>query len=150
MKAKRTSIHASPVMQQLVADLRESHFNQASTVINAVIDRYMYTVEQSMPELTVGEWCALMDTLNGYVTTPISHACQGIHWSVADAFEHEKLGEKWKVDDGFPARVKALNTAQRIAILDARDRFWAAGFEHVANWREALEQCGCRIKEEDQ
>jgi len=144
---KRPSIYVGKTLEQIIVDIQGKHDNKVSAVIKAVADRYAAIIRRNTPEVTVNEWCSLMDILNGYATDSIDQAVNGISWSLEDAIEMEGLGEKWGIDAAFVQRVADLTYEQRLSIIHVGERFWSTKAEEGEKYREMLIRCGARIAE---
>lgn len=75
------------------------------------------------PPLTVGEACLLMDVLNG--TFLDEHTYRFLVVEVSDGITLNQVDRKWDVDGpALVARVAAMSPGQRLALVDAAERFW--------------------------
>lgn len=97
-----------------------------SGAINAAVDRYLEVCKRHTPKLSVGEWCAIFDALNG---TWMLDA-----WSptyiFAEVHDTEGLGDKWGIDQAeLVAKLQGMSYAESVAIADATERFWASDLQ---------------------
>ncbi len=123
---KRINLYIGPRLAQLIEE-RVGDGRSTSSVVNAVADRYLETVRRHTPRLAVNEWLAVFDALNGvWAGDNAALAIQSLPYGVSDHLTLEGAAEKWDVDG--PALVKkleALDWCQRLAVIDAAERFWA-------------------------
>ena len=122
---KKTGLYIGPELHDLLAAHTEAGRSISST-INSIADRYQETIRRSMPKLTLGEWCLIFDSLNGYQSRPAVNAVGGITLNVLDSVELDHLDEKWDVDGhALVKKLRAMSWPQLLSILDASERWWA-------------------------
>ncbi len=121
---KKTGLYIGPELRDLLA-AHTAAGRSISGTVNTVADRYQETVRRSMPRLSLGEWCLIFDSLNGYFASPASTAVGGIALNVSDAVELDRLDEKWDVDGrALVDKLRAMSWPQLLSILDASERWW--------------------------
>lgn len=133
----RLAIHAGPPLDQVL----EGFDGNRSGRLNSVAERYIDVMADEVRRagLSVAEWSAVFDTLNG---AQIEAA--GPDWQLAWAsvMDNPELDEKWGVDhQALGLKLKALSVAGRAAVWDLAARFWAhagdeSGNEQVAAFLE--------------
>lgn len=110
----------------------------------SMIDRYLIIVTDATPALKKAEWCALCDVGNGALFTAPG-AGQTLYFELADAAD--EMSEKWGIDAAELAeRVEAMPLAERYAIAEIVQRFWA--HTHLTT-DAALDVTGAKIAEEE-
>ncbi len=135
---KKTGLYIGPELHDLLADHTAAGRSISST-INTIADRYQETVRRSMPRFSLGEWCLIFDSLNGYFARPASTAVGGIAINVSDGVELDRLDEKWDVDGrALVEKLRSMSWPQLLAILDASERWWAATNENTATVDESI------------
>lgn len=88
--------------------------------VEEVIGRYLLICQRSKPDLTVSEWCALFDVLNGVFFD--EHSIEGVYAEIEDA---EDIGEKWGIDkDALARKLRDMTFAQKAAIAEYSIQFW--------------------------
>lgn len=112
--------------------------------------RYRALLDDAMPTLTEGQWCAVCDALNGYWLLMESR----LGWSdpvrtawanVADADE-DGLGEKWNVDALALAKtLEAMPYVQQAAVCDVVRRFWRHPKLNELPTADLLREAGARL-----
>jgi len=118
-----------------------SDIHSRSGYLNAVADRYRKICIRSRPTLSVGEWCCLIDALNGTVLSDNIDYGSTILWgSIEDACKLDGLGEKWSIDGpALVAKLKQLDLAGVVSVIDAVERFWATqDGAAITSWRDVL------------
>lgn len=121
----KTAIYLPDLMiEQLEA--RERDESSRSGLLARIVDRYAETVRRELPDLEVGEWKLLCDSLNGVIHEPAGH----VGWfaaGVEDSIRLDKLDEKWKVDGkALIRKLSRMSFAQSLAVVDTAERYWAA------------------------
>jgi hypothetical protein len=99
---------------------------EASATVRRIVARYLDLVERELDQIELSEPEALLvcDALNGLWITEA--AAVRLLWAeVADAIAHDRLDAKWGVDgEALVAKLRRLTPGQRLALLDAVERFW--------------------------
>jgi hypothetical protein len=115
-----------------------------SARVNQIAASYLMIVADECPELTLGEWSAVVDVLNG-----ADHAAERnlrfVWASIADADKLDGLGAKWGIDaQALAQRVRDMRLAQLIALTEIGQRYWnlSGGVEHEI----ALKQAGAKVR----
>jgi len=123
---KRINLYVGPRLAQLIKE-RAGEGRSTSGVVNAVADRYLETIRRYTPRLAVNEWLAVIDALNGvWAGDNAALAVQSLPYGVSDHLTLEGAAEKWEVDAAaLVKRLEALDWCQRLAVIDAAERFWA-------------------------
>lgn len=89
-----------------------------SRVLATIIDRYAEIVRQHRPSLTDAEWKFFAEVIGErHLDEPFQIRALGE--LVADALRLERMGKKYKVPEGFAAKIDALDYATKVAIVDA-------------------------------
>ena len=112
--------------------------------------RYRALLDDAVPTLTEGQWCAVCDALNGYWllmesrdgwSDPVRTA-----WAnVADA-DGDGLGEKWNVDALALAKtLEAMPYVQQAAVCDVVRRFWKHPKLNELPTADLLREAGARL-----
>lgn len=112
--------------------------------INTIVGRYGEIVRRSMPELTLGEWCAVCDANNGSMIDVEEFAAISASLLWANVADSPGIGEKWGVDaKTLVKKLRGLSFAETIAVAEVVQRFWSdcAQTDNGA-W---LEKCGARV-----
>jgi len=123
---RRINLYIGPRLAQLLEE-RAGRGRSTSGVVNAVADRYLETVRRYTPRLAVNEWLAIFDALNGvWAGDNAAMAVQSLPYGVSDFLTLEGAAEKWEVDGPeLVEKLEALDWCQRLAVIDAAERFWA-------------------------
>lgn len=142
MAPKRYSIYASETLDRVLGDRvsGDDDGRSRSSLISAIADRYSEIVRRSMPNLSVPEWCAIFDVLNGcWMHDGAAMAAQGIAHQIADASSMDGLGEKWGIDAmSLAHRIADLPFASLVSVLDTAERFWTQGCHDGEEWAEIV------------
>jgi len=133
---KRLSIHAGPPIQAALSATRGAAPTKRT---NDIVERYNWIVNDELSRLAFSrdEWLAIMAALNGYWTETDESTIWSIHLEIADANG---------MPAGLAATIEALSFAAKVAIVEARDRFWAASRNGLQGFA-ALVHAGVRIYE---
>jgi hypothetical protein len=123
--SRKKSIWMGEPLERLINSRRRTQDDElnVSGAINTAVDRYLEIVRRHMPTLSLGEWCAIFDALNG---------CWMLEsWSPRYAFaevaDTAGLEEKWGIDqDALTQQLQAFDYATCVAVVDAAERFWAS------------------------
>ncbi|RMD64249.1 hypothetical protein D6833_04635 [Candidatus Parcubacteria bacterium] len=125
---KRKSIYVGPALTRLIETRGggQSCGISVSGLINAVADRYMETVRRHLPRLAVGEWLLIFDAMNGVWSGDNSVLdVLSVPAEIEDAVKLNNLDSKWDVDGKtLVKKLHGLDWCQRLAVLDATERFW--------------------------
>jgi hypothetical protein len=122
---ERLATAAAPLTKLLDGD---------TSAINAIGDRYLEMVRRHRPELTLDEWCAVADALNGAWSEHLGNheAATVITLGMAQTIHDSDVGEKWDVDAASLVRaVDALDYAGRLAVLHVVEAVWADDRQNV-------------------
>jgi len=129
----RTSLYLGAALRRLLDDRPEgAGLWTRSGLLNTVAARYAEIVRRHCPTLTLAEWCACMDALNGVWMQAQSTEEAGlltVVWAeVYDADRLDGLGVKWGCDARTLAeRIREMDYAATVALVDAVERWWARG-----------------------
>jgi hypothetical protein len=100
--------------------------------------RYQEICRRHCPTLTLSEWCAVMDALNGiwlHDTSPLT----SIWAEVYDADRLNGLGQKWGVDaKALAQRIREYDYATLVALVDAVERWWAIPTDDTRPYKESI------------
>lgn len=113
-----------------------------SGTINAILDRYGYLVRSHTPTLAIGEWLLVFDALNGvWMQEQAGLSIAGLAHGIADHCHLNGADKQFRVPDcrAFVARLAAMPTVEKLAIIDAAERFWATDHYEEPTDTEALE-----------
>lgn len=120
MAGERISIYAGPPIAALLAGAENR-----SGRLNDVAERYTAIVADELrrSEFSRGEWCAIMDTLNGVQIEVEGTPDWRFSW--AEMADSPEMDQKWGIDHADLARrLKALPTAGKAAVHEAAAAFW--------------------------
>ncbi|HNQ89814.1 MAG TPA: hypothetical protein PKM73_14440 [Verrucomicrobiota bacterium] len=103
---------------------RTSHLS-ASLTAKRDLERYYLALQQQLPALTESEAMAICDVCNSWAAwdSPKSPAYL---WAELEDALTEGLTEKWGITQAFVERIKAMSYIERVALVDAAERFWAS------------------------
>lgn len=126
MAAVKKSIYLTEAAMHVLGD--SGHGGPSlSGRVNSVVLRYGEIAREACPALTVEQWCAVCDALNGvYLAAdhPDFDPARHIWAEIADADRLEGTGAKWGVDAAALAEsVRLMSFAQRVAVLEVVQRF---------------------------
>lgn len=99
-----------------------------SGAISKMLSRYLYVLADARrrlrDEFSEGEISLILDALNGIGHFDV-HAPSFVNAEIADAISLDQLDAKWKVDGpALVAKLNALSYADKLAIVDASERWW--------------------------
>ena len=78
-------------------------------------------------QLTLGEAALIVDAVRGMFVTDQLIEVRHLDAELADAIAYEDLATKWGVDgDTLLDTVRGWTAGQRLAVVDAAERYWAA------------------------
>jgi hypothetical protein len=136
--ANKISIYAGPAVMALLADRRPG---ERSGSLNFAVQRYIEIVRRMMPALSMAQWCAVVDCLQGATFDLIS--LRGIATSLADKPD---LAEKWAIDVvTLVQRVREMKFVELVALADVIERFGDVERLPIDDMRSRLEAAGARI-----
>ena len=137
---KRIQIY---VGEPLAAELAKMPPGQSvSGHVNALAARHAMMRADVTPRLSVAEWSAICDALNGSYLLDADTA-QHAWASVADT---EGLGEKWSIDqESLVAKLRALPASARVAVAEVVEAFWAQAPESDDGTPDALATAGAKF-----
>lgn len=148
--ARQMTYYMAPEAESVIGNYKErGSFNSRA---NSIIIRYGAICKKDCPEMTVSEWMACCDVLNGTVRDTDSYwndPARMIHANIEDS-EQDGLGEKWGIDcKEFSSRLREMPYSSQCAIVEVVSRFWAG--HDSQEWesdQQRLEHFGARIKGE--
>lgn len=123
------------IEQRMRSDLK------AGAVAQRDLGRYYEALAMALAQvrLTTGQAMLLIDATNGTLIEITT--AQMLHYEIADALA-DGLAEKWQVDG--PALVEVVRSwslLQRLAVLDAIERWWGNGY-HIDDGEARLLRVG--------
>lgn len=138
----RTSIYIGQALRRLLDDRPESLWTR-SGLINTVAARYAEVCRRHCPTLTVQEWCACFDALNGVWLQSQASEEAGLLtavWAeVYDADRLDGLGDKWSIDArALAERIRDMGYAEVVALVDAVERWWARDWPDGTSREESV------------
>jgi hypothetical protein len=130
MVTERGSIYFGEALRRLLAARPEdSGLWTRSGLLNTVAARYQEVCRRHCPTLTIAEWCAVMDALNGVWLRGSDHEAESLTavWAeVYDADRLDGLGKKWRCGaKALAERIRDYDYATTVALVDAVERWWA-------------------------
>ena len=99
-----------------------------SRVVDSALERYELLVRKNLPKLEVGEWRVVLEAIGGvrFETSLIGSSVDMVVEFIDCACE-EADEKDFAVDlESFKAKLKRLNLAKRIALVDQVEKIWAA------------------------
>lgn len=145
MPTRRLSLH----IPQIALDALDAGPDESlAGRITEVALRHRAILADATPTLTLPQWCAVADALNGYwllcesaepTADPARHA-----WAeIADA---EGLGDKWNIDAQHLAQqLRDMPYAGQAAVCQVVRRFWQHPELNTLDERELMTLAGARI-----
>ena len=92
-------------------------------MIDNVVDRYLVTIDNSLPGFTDAEWCTIFDALQATYVSGEAYLL-AIGEEVIEAIEEDGLDTKWGVDgDGLKGKLSGLTYAEQQAIGEMVEAF---------------------------
>lgn len=142
------SIYVDEPIRTLLASVSAEDSGARSWRISNAVERYLAIVEHDMPTLTIGEWCAIIDTLNGTFLESSQIRCM---WMEIADHEPGFLEQKWKIDRKvLIERLKTMPVGSRMAVAEVAHRFWSSEEARCgATYREVLTRLGARVAPEE-
>ncbi len=119
--------------------------------VNSIISRYQSIVLDAMPELTQGEWLAIMDANNGTVFPGPDESSEldpaRYAWmNVADS-ESYTVKEQFGIDTlELAKKMKAMSFVEQCGVMEVIQKFWEKSDQEVANYHEMLTAAGAKVK----
>lgn len=117
-----------------------------SGTINELIKRYDYLIESNMPDLNEHEKNAMYEITNGRMSNDnLKVEVDSLRWSVSDGIEYNAnfvhLLESGGVDPkDFLNKVKSWTDAERLAVIDACERFWNQGQKEDSDQLKSIDK----------
>lgn len=146
--ARKATIYLHPSTLTILGPRGEDKANLSGR-INGIVQRYAGITSDSMPELSLGEWCAICDANNGtgafeLAGTDIDEA-RHLWANVADSGP-DGLGDKWGVDlEALAKKLRAMPMASKAAVYEVVRAFWSSPDLNRLNNEDLLRQAGARI-----
>ena len=139
----KKSIYVGPYLERVL----ERHGN-VSGRLDIIACRYSEIVKYHCPILTVPQWCAIIDVLNGWFLSPSDDSSRDILHELEDGDELNGLGEKWSVNiPELREELKATGAAGLIAATEIGQQFWLTNSEcKKQSYEEHLRHIGARIR----
>lgn len=120
----RITIYAGPPLGEALAPFERDRWSARA---NAIAARYLYLARASCPVLRETEWTILLDALRGVDAQEVAGWAAMLPQEVRDSAEPDAEGEPpdpARLD--LADRLESLRPAERVAILEVVERFWAA------------------------
>ena len=138
---KRITIYVGPAVASLIQDRRDTAESSVSGIIASVAERYQEAIRRHLPKLTVNEWAAILEALNGvWVADTISMAVGSLEYGVSDFLTLEGGKDKWGIDsDKLIEKIRNMSGMERLALIDTAERFWGRD-DMSGDLRACLEQ----------
>ena len=118
--------------------------------LNTICERYGMIMARDSVELTVGEWCAIIDTKKG--TFEFDYCFNDHHFGLSLGFElleadhFEDISGKHGIDaKALATRLEKLPYAQLCSILEVVSRFWQDNTCQSSSIKHQLEAAGARL-----
>ncbi len=135
-RAKTISYYVSPSTESAIRSRMTGADASASGALERILDRYGEIMRREQPQLTEAEWNLMRDVLNGCWLSP-ARSCAWIDIEAEDGIRLNGLDAKWEVDGpALVAKLRALTFAQRVAIVDAVEIWWAQPSPYEVRGRE--------------
>jgi hypothetical protein len=139
----RVSIYMGEALRRLLDERPEGRgLWTRSGLLNVVAARYQEMCRRHCPTLTLPEWLAVMDALNGvWLQSSVQDAAllTTVWASVYDADRLEGLGAKWHCDaKALAERIRDYDYATTVALVDAVERWWARDIENDEGYEESI------------
>lgn len=99
--------------------------------LNSLAQRYNILIAAVMPELAEGEKLALCQAYNGHMLADdVMQEVAGLDWQVSEAIQYDENVAELLTHHGidheeFKAKARGWNAAERLAVIDMTQRFWA-------------------------
>jgi hypothetical protein len=144
--SRKTTIHiptkADAVLAAFGAD-------STSGVLATIVERYDRITREAIPELTLPEWSAICDALNGCNISLSGRTPDPAPMAWAEILDSEpEIGKKWNVDcQALAEKLRALPFVGKIAVWDIAARFWSSPRNKKASTAEVLREIGVKLAE---
>lgn len=130
MAGRTMSFSHDDVVVTILAERSDAALSR-SEALHRVVTRYDAILRRSLPVLSDGEWWVLRAALNGVYQEPIEVGAaalpHGVDDTLSDASDAREIAADRGVDRvAFVARLAALTFAERVAVVDAVERWWIA------------------------
>lgn len=144
---RKSTIYISTAAEGIIGTLDEG--DSISGRINSIITRYGEITSRDCPTLTVGEWLAIIDILNGTwreADTPQNDIARYLWAEIEDAIA-DGINDKWDIDAAdLSKRVRAMTYGQQCAIIEVACRFWRGhDSQEWASDADRLKHFGARL-----
>jgi len=136
--ARKAAVYLSNEIEMAIEAMYKDK-PKTSEAIRVFAERYLAMVANHTPELATREWCLIFDAYNGCMTSGDPNALAAmLPISIQDSLP-DGLSEKWDADgQALVAKLAALNFAERIAVIDMADRFWAGSWDGFSDYDEIV------------
>lgn len=119
--------------------------------INTIISRYGCITCEGCPSLTLAEWSAVCDVLNGtWLNAEVGSfdICRSIWAEISDGDRLDGLGAKWGIDaQDLSRRVQVMPYHEQVAIVEIATLFWQSPKLNDLEIEDLLRECGAKITE---
>lgn len=128
MPSPRVNFRAIPPLDDRLAERADSPATEAAITVVARrdLERYYAALARALRDVTLTEAEAslICDAANGTLWEP--HTLDLLWAEIDDAIRHDNLAAKWDVDGAELVRRLRddLTPAERLAVVDAAERFW--------------------------
>lgn len=119
MSARRTIYCGEPIERLLDGRTDESGSRSVSSALNTATARYLEILRRSMPRLRLAEWGLVFDAFGAGLQDRRGH----MFFDVRDAIGADMRDAD---EEALLARIDELTYPQKIAVIDAAERFQAA------------------------
>lgn len=130
--ATRATLYLDDDTEHLLAAYSSDADRETSAIVRRLLDRYREVCERHRPALSIAEWKACCDALNGLNLRldmgPSQHATIRFMWAeISDGDRLDGLGAKWGIDaQALSVRIRDMSYAEQVSLADTVERFWCS------------------------
>lgn len=142
--SRRTSIYLSDQAETALGPIAGESL---SGRINSMLIRYDGIRREACPALSVAEWCAVCDVLNGAYVAAEHTDSDPARYIWAEMADSPEMGDKWDIDHPvLVERLRGMSFAERCAVMEVATRFWRSPrLINEASNAELLVEAGANI-----
>lgn len=141
--SRRATIYLSDQAEAALGPMADESL---SGRVNSLLIRYDGIRHEACPVLSVQEWCAVCDVLNGAFVGAEHTDSDPARYIWAEMADAPEMGEKWGIDHGaLVARLRGMSFAARCAVVEVATRFWRSTRLNEASNAELLAEAGARV-----
>lgn len=128
---KRQNVYFGEALAKFISErVGEGTKPSVSGVLDAAAERYQEMLRRYTPEtLGAHEWLCVWEALQGLAKSgKVTIPPQALPSAIEDVLEQSDIADKWGIFiAALVEKLRALDWCQRLAVIDAAERFWVRG-----------------------